>query len=146
MTGLSHAATGIAIAVAVPHAVFALPLAFVSHFVLDKLPHWGSEHLHGGHAKFRRIILLDTVAGVAFVVFMMLAMPQHALLIALAAMAATAPDLMWLPNFIRQARGRQTRPHNRLMRWHSKLQYERSWGVATEASWLLAVIIILWRY
>ncbi|MBX6334652.1 hypothetical protein IRY61_04940 [Candidatus Saccharibacteria bacterium] len=145
MTGLSHAATGVAIAVAVPHAVFALPLAFVSHFVLDKLPHWGSNHLDGRHKIFRRIILLDTIAGVGFVLFMMLAMPQHALLIALAAMAATAPDLMWLPNFIREVKGLASKPHNAIMRWHNKLQFERRWGIATEGFWLLTVLVTLWK-
>lgn len=145
MTGLSHAATGVAIAVAVPHAVLALPLAFVSHFILDKFPHWGVEHLDGRHKVFRRIILLDTIAGVSFVLLMMFAMPQHALLIALAAMAATAPDLMWLPNFIREVKGLASKPHNAIMRWHSKLQFERGWGIATEGFWLLAVLIALWK-
>lgn len=145
MTGLSHAATGIAIAVAVPHAVFALPLAFASHFVLDKLPHWGSEHLDGRHKVFRRIVLLDAIAGVGFVIFMMLAMPHHALLIALAAIAATVPDLMWLPNFIREVKGRAQKPYNAIMRWHWKMQFERRWGAATEGFWLLAVFVALWK-
>jgi hypothetical protein len=145
MTGFSHAATGVAIAVAVPHAVFALPLAFVSHFVLDKLPHWGNQHLDGRHKVFRRIVLLDTIAAVSFVLLMMFAMPHHALLIALAAMAATVPDLMWLPNFIREIKGRAQKPHNAIMRWHWNLQFERRWGIATEGFWLLAVLLALWK-
>lgn len=146
MTGLSHAATGVAIAVAVPHPVFALPLALASHFALDLIPHWGSTELNGRHSRFRRIILLDAIAGVGFVLFMMFAMPAQALLIALAAMAAAAPDLMWLPNFIREARGKATKPHNRLMRWHNDMQHERRWGLITEGVWLLAVTVLLWRY
>ncbi len=35
-----HTATGIAIGVLLPNPVIALPLAFVSHFVLDQIPHW----------------------------------------------------------------------------------------------------------
>lgn len=40
MLATPHLLSGAAIAVVVPNPVISLPLAFVSHFVLDKIPHW----------------------------------------------------------------------------------------------------------
>jgi hypothetical protein len=145
MTGFSHASTGVLIALVLPKPLVAVPLALLSHFVLDSLPHWGSDSLHGGHRLFRRIIIADAILGFGIVFLMMFLLPQHWEIIALCGAAATIPDLMWLPNFLRETKNRQTKPHNLLMRLHIALQFERRWGIATEAVWLLLVIWLTWR-
>ena len=40
-----HVAVGVAIATKIPNPLIAIPLAFASHFVLDKIPHW-NPHLY----------------------------------------------------------------------------------------------------
>src|SRR5690242_2115662 len=45
MTATNHALSGAVIALAVKNPVLAIPLAFVSHFVLDLLPHYNPPGL-----------------------------------------------------------------------------------------------------
>lgn len=40
MTSVSHALIGAAIASRLPNPVIGLPLAFISHFIADIIPHW----------------------------------------------------------------------------------------------------------
>lgn len=40
-----HVAVGVAIATKIPNPWIAIPLAFASHFVLDKIPHW-NPHIY----------------------------------------------------------------------------------------------------
>lgn len=145
MTGLSHVTTGVLIAVAVQKPALALPLALLSHFALDRFPHWGNDLLDGSSPLFRRIILYDVLACLSVVIFMMFALPAQALVIALSAALAVAPDMMWIPNFFREVRGLPVKPRNAVMRWHASLQYERNWGIATEGFWLLVIVVLLWH-
>lgn len=144
MTGFSHTTTGVVIAVAVHHPALALPLALISHFVLDALPHYGDDARNGSDKIFRRIIITDAIAGVGIALLMMFLFPEYKLLIALCGILATIPDLMWLPNHIREAKNLQTKPHNRLMRWHQRIQFEHPvWGIAAEIVWAVAMLAFL---
>lgn len=144
MTGFSHTTTGVVIALAVHHPALALPLAFLSHFVLDALPHYGDEARDGSDRFFRRLIIIDAIAGVSLALFMMFLFPEYKLLIALCGIFATIPDLMWLPNHIRQAKNLAEKPHNRIMRWHQRIQFEHPvWGIAAEIVWALAMLAFL---
>lgn len=141
MTGFSHATTGVVIALAVHNPALALPLAFASHFVLDAVPHYGDDKLDGTNKAFRRFILIDAIAGFGISILMFVLMPEHRVLIALCAAMATIPDLMWLPNHIRQTKNLPSKPHNRLMRWHHRIQFEHPvWGILAEGIWLAAMI------
>lgn len=141
MTGFSHAATGVVIALAVHNPALALPLSFASHFVLDALPHYGDAELDGTNKNFRRFILLDAIFGFGITFLMMFLMPQYWLLIGLCGAMATIPDLMWLPNHIRQTKNLEQKPHNKLMQWHHRIQFEHPfWGIFAEAIWLVAMI------
>lgn len=141
MTGFSHSTTGIAIALAVHNPALALPLALVSHFVLDAVPHYGDNTLDGTNRAFRRFILLDTVFGFGIAILMFIILPEHRLLIALCAAMATVPDLMWLPNHIRQTKNLPSKPHNTVMRWHQRIQFEHTvWGIVAEGIWLVAML------
>lgn len=141
MTGFSHSATGVVIAIAVHNPALALPLALVSHFVLDAVPHYGDNRLDGTNKAFRRFILIDAVAGFGIAGLMFALLPEHRLLIAFCAAMATVPDLMWLPNHIRQTKNLPSKPHNWLMRWHHNIQFEHPvWGTVAEAIWLVAML------
>lgn len=146
MTGFSHTTTGIAIALAVHNPALALPLAFVSHFVLDAIPHYGDDLLDGSDKFFQRFIVADAIAGFGIAILMMYLVPEHYMLIALCGVMATAPDLMWLPNHIRQIKKQPSKPHNILMRWHHDIQFEHPvWGIAGEVLWvsiMLTYIIV----
>jgi len=141
MTGFSHVTTGVVIALAVHNPVLALPLALTSHFVLDAVPHYGDDKRDGTDKAFRRFILIDAIAGFGIAILMFILMPDHRLLIALCAAMATVPDLMWLPNHIRQTKNLPSKPHNKLMRWHHDIQFEHPvWGIFAEAIWLVGML------
>ncbi len=141
MTGFSHATTGVVIALAIHNPALALPLAFVSHFVLDAFPHYGDDNLDGSNKAFRRFILVDAIAGFGISILMFLLLPEHRVLIALCAAMATIPDLMWLPNHIRQINNQPSKPHNWFMRWHHRIQFEHPvWGIAAEILWAVAML------
>ena len=53
MTATNHALSGALIGLAVMQPILALPLAFVSHFMLDAVPHFGFDE-HGGHLKNKK--------------------------------------------------------------------------------------------
>lgn len=61
-----HVVVGAAIATKIPNPLVAIPLAFASHFVLEKVPHW-NPHLNTEKKKFgkvtkqsTRIVIVDT--------------------------------------------------------------------------------------
>lgn len=141
MTGFSHATTGVVIALAVHNPALALPMALASHFVLDAIPHYGDDNLDGSNKAFRRFILIDAIAGFSISALMFFLLPEQRVLIVLCAVMATIPDLMWLPNHIRQIKNQPTKPHNRLMRWHYSIQFEHPvWGIAAEILWAAAML------
>ncbi|GMR19015.1 MAG: hypothetical protein BMS9Abin34_139 [Patescibacteria group bacterium] len=102
-----HVAAGVAIASVVPDPRLAIPLAFLSHFVLDAVPHWDDvglgrlEHrLERVSSRTFRAILLDALLALSFVLISVYwAMPDYgaAVTVLFTALAAALPDLYYLP-------------------------------------------------
>lgn len=103
-----HAVVGAAIAASVSNPVIGLPLAFASHFVLDKVPHW-NPHLNTELKKFGKvsknstsIVLVDT--GFAFLLSLLIAstaLPDtnRFIVIMLGAFVGILPDLIEAPYY-----------------------------------------------
>ena len=141
MTATNHVLTGIAIVSLVPSAVVALPLAFVAHFVLDALPHFG-DRMHRTKSLDRLKYVLPIDMGVAAFLLVLLAVlqPEHWLLLAIGGVLCASPDLMWIPKYVRHLRGLPEAPKNWLMRFHSWIQWgERPWGIWVELAWFIGV-------
>ena len=143
MTGTNHAITGAIIGSVVASPALALPLAFLSHFVLDALPHYGEVSKELNRRRFLIAIALDTLAVLALLLYLIVQRPSHWIVAALGALLAMSPDIMWLPNFIRGVRKKAERSHNILMSWHDRIQREHVWGIFVEAAWLLAMLPLL---
>jgi hypothetical protein len=103
-----HVAVGIAIGAALPNPVISVPLAFLSHYLLDMVPHWDDvglgeiEMAHPLNLKTRtfRLILLDALFSISLLLFFLYwSMPDYGVGITIAAGAAAAalPDLFYLP-------------------------------------------------
>jgi len=103
-----HVAVGAAIAAQIPDPMIALPLAFASHFVLDRVPHW-NPHLNTEIRKYGKItkksrdliigdVILALVLGF-FIASQAQFTPSHGLVILLASFAAVLPDVMEGPYF-----------------------------------------------
>ena len=60
MTATNHVVTGIAIVALVPNPAISLPLAFLAHFALDALPHFGDrKHRSKSLDRLRYVLPID---------------------------------------------------------------------------------------
>jgi len=145
-----HVAVGAAIASKIPNPFIAIPLSFISHFVLDKVPHW-NPHIFFETKKYGMptqksitIIAVDTtVALVTGSVIAWQAMPNtgHAVTILVASLAAVLPDLVEAPYFFLKIRNKTLK---NWLDFHKSLQTDTTllWGLLTQ--FLLIAGAILW--
>jgi hypothetical protein len=138
MTGFNHVLTGSAIALIVRDPLLAAPLALVSHFILDAIPHFDHPHYQYGSKYFAGIMVADGVISIGSVVLIMLAVPSLAWVIALCAFVAILPDFFWLYYYL------NGRPQWWFFKFHSRIQwYERTPGLFVEASYLLFITTVI---
>jgi hypothetical protein len=139
MTATNHVVTGMVIGTVVANPVIAFPLALLSHFILDALPHYGESDHHS--KKFKMILLADMMVA-AIALIMVLLITQNWVVI-LAGIFAASPDLMWLPLWLKELRG-QTTTLGPIAKLHKQIQWsEKSSGALYEAAWFLAIGALL---
>lgn len=143
MTGLNHAATGALVAVAVKQPALALPLALLSHFAIDAIPHWK----YGVRGKLRKIIMrTDLVLSLALLVILALVLTTPGWLIIACGLLCMAPDAMWLPELLQ---GKPPVIHKSTMigymrRFHRTVQWQEfNNGLYVEAIWFGAVLTLI---
>lgn len=103
-----HVVIGAVIASKIPNPLISIPLAFASHFVLDKVPHW-NPHLNTELKKFGRVTSESTLFVVFDVALSLVlgffiasrALPNYdqALTVLVASFAAILPDIVEAPHF-----------------------------------------------
>lgn len=103
MLELPHAVVGATIATKIPNPFIAIPAAFLSHFLLDVIPHW-NPHLYTEKKKFgrptaksTRIVVIDVVLSLAagfFIAYLALPNLAQAVTIIVASFAAVAIDVV----------------------------------------------------
>src|SRR3989304_7989350 len=80
-----HTAVGIALGAAIPNPIISVPLAFISHFALDMVPHWDDlglgEIAHGSRplkTRAFRLMLIDGLLALSLLLFFLYwAMPDY---------------------------------------------------------------------
>lgn len=146
MTATNHALTGTAIGLLVGEPLLALPLALVSHYVCDAIPHFGTglpEKTLMKSNAFRNYLFIEAALCFGVVLLLFTVQPQHWLLAAACAFTAAAPDLLSSNRFWSQRRGKPWKPHP-YTRFASKIQwFERPIGAVVEAAWFIALAILL---
>jgi len=93
MLSTPHLLVGAAIAHAVSEPTIALPLAFMSHFVLDATPHWDGSP----HAPFSKKVIGAVVADYAFGMTLIYALTlgnSNQPIVLAGAFLATLPDFI----------------------------------------------------
>ena len=132
----NHVLAGALIGLAAPRRPGKVALVAVgSHFVLDSVPHWGSEH---DDAKFRKVAIVDGLIGLATMRAVMVAVPRGTRVAVLAGMLGAAfpdadkPALMFF--------GRSPFPA-RVDRIHQRIQRESAHGIRTELRAALAMVL-----
>jgi len=137
MTTSNHLFTGALIALTVRQPTLAVPLAFLSHFVLDALPHYGYDGEGYGYAfKHKLTYAMEAVnlIGVPLLLYLIWGQPVW---VWLAAVAALSPDFMWVYRYFWFERKGLEPPAGPVTRFHKWIQWcEVRWGIAVEYPFL----------
>jgi hypothetical protein len=145
MTLTNHLLTGAVIAKALPLPV-AIPIAFLSHFVLDALPHFGFANVEERMQRlnqFRWVIILDIVLSIALSVWLLRNGHTEWFVVGL---VAYSPDLLWIYRFTVEEKFGKMRPTkgNWFIQFHRRIQkYERIWGGGVELVYAAGMFLIL---
>jgi hypothetical protein len=134
MTGTNHALTGAAIGFLIGSPMAVIPAAFLSHFVLDALPHFGESF--GQRKKLSKIVRgIDSVILASFLLVLML---TSSWIMVLGAVLAISPDFAWIYRFVIAERfgSLAPRPTNRFNTFHAAIQkFESRNGLMVEVIW-----------
>lgn len=148
MTGINHAVTGAVVAAAIKQPALALPAAFLSHFVIDSLPHW--NYWVPSQRRFRKwVIFSDMLLSLVLlgaVAFSLVGVDWWVVL--LGGLLAISPDLMWLPYLIvgKPAPADTSSPLHRLRRFHLRIQWSETIpGLLFELFWFALMFWLLIR-
>lgn len=103
-----HVVVGAAIATKIPNPFISIPLAFASHFVLEKVPHW-NPHLNTEKKKYGKVTAKSTKIVIAdvtlslllggFIAYQVMPNTAHAATILASSFAAALPDIIEGPYF-----------------------------------------------
>lgn len=153
MTGLNHGMTGAVIALVVKNPAAAVPLAFLSHFVQDMIPHWdygvrrvGDPNGNFFTRRFNLSLLADFLLSVGMMILLAFLFPAHKWLIWGCMVAAASPDLMWAYyRLYRQHIKRGKVIHlDPLARLHAKIQWSQTGaGLIVEILWFISTGAII---
>ncbi|KKU02931.1 MAG: hypothetical protein UX99_C0031G0009 [Candidatus Amesbacteria bacterium GW2011_GWB1_47_26] len=141
MLELPHVLVGAAIATAIPDPRISLPLALLSHFVTDYIPHW-NPHLNtelktAGQISARSKIIILADAGAALMLGTYIAAASgNFVTIILACFLAVLPDVAEIPYYFL---GMKIRWIEKLIAWQRTHQWNVSlfWGILCQ----LAVVV-----
>ena len=155
MTATNHALTGAAIALSVKSPVLAIPLAFVSHFLLDAIPHYNppkitkdvfTNHFDAWSKKmqyrsFRFIYWTDMLllAAILIVVFLLDISTASVWTVFFSCVAAVAPD--FVGGILYLLRIKKVDLFTRFHIWFQWM--ERPWGIYVELIWFILMLLLL---
>lgn len=148
MTATNHAMAGVVIALVVKRPEWVLPLAFLSHFVLDSLPQFGYKDKDVFKRNERTLSKVVLAADILLLVVTMvgIGLLSHPgvsnWLLYAGALAAYSPDILWVPRFIQEVRTHTWSSGGIFVRFHAWIQWcERPWGLVFEVFWLLGSFV-----
>lgn len=144
MTASNHVVAGAVIAAAIPQAAVAIPLAFISHFVMDALPHYGDNDNHSWlNRHFKYVLGIDLLITIVILATLAVAQPIGWVLLVICGLVAVSPDILWVPYFLADLKHEQ-REHSRLAKLLKWIQWgEHPWGIYIELAALGALITLL---
>lgn len=143
MRAINHTVTGATIGAVVGNPLLALPLALLSHLVLDSIPHSASSNHTSSFFKIE--LMIDAALSAAFLLaIIMLGIDKWPLLVACGVLGA-APDIWWFPYWLQELKGKP-RKLDKIGQFLSRIQWsETKAGYAVEAVWLIGILYIFLR-
>ncbi len=146
MRAINHAVTGAVIGLTISEPVVAIPMAVVSHYVCDALPHFGPRHRGVTMMRstwFHWALITDALFCFGLVLWLVISRPLSWPLAVICAFLAAAPDLLAI-NRYRHALNQTVWKPNWYSRFAVKIQwFERPSGAIVEMAWFIAALIIL---
>jgi hypothetical protein len=148
MTGFNHGMAGAVIALTVKQPVLAVPLAFLSHFATDMIPHFGLDEKQLFKRHFNIVLAADFLFAVFLMAMLAILFPKHILLIWACMIAAASPDLMWAYHrlYVEHFKKRPKKL-GRIANFHSRIQWSQTVpGFLIEAIWFVLMgTIVLYK-
>jgi hypothetical protein len=145
VTATNHALTGALIGLVAANPIVAVPVSFLSHYVLDVIPHFGkSDDPDFIKTKFfRNYLMIDASLCILLVLVLAAAQPQYWLLASVCAFFATSPDLALIPRFVAAKKNKPYRP-GAYNHFAARIQrYEKPEGGLVEFAWACMAIALL---
>jgi hypothetical protein len=142
MTATNHALTGAIIVTIISVPVIGLPLAFVSHFVLDSLPHYGAPY----GSRDKNMTAVWIIDAITLAILLGLLVFSGNWLVLTGALVAISPDIAWVYRFIVLERFGKLppKPANKFNQFHSRIQkYEFKKGIFIEIVWTIIFSLVL---
>lgn len=144
MIATNHALTGAAIAVVIKQPILAIPLAFVSRFICDAIPHFGVDLKFNSRAMYVWLIL-DGLFALSAAGFLLWHGVESPVLLAMCGFVAMSPDFAWLYYGLNNKLGKVVE-YDSLTKIHHIVQwYQKVPGIIIEASWATLMIYIIIR-
>lgn len=143
MTGTNHVLTGAVIGLAVANPLVAIPLAFVSHFVCDVLPHFGGDDEFIKSRLFSYVLIGEAIASNAIFLSLLVIRPDNWAIAIICGILAFIPDAIWVRKYLALKRDKPF-AYNKIERVLHDIQwYEKPRGAVIELIWLGAGMFIL---
>lgn len=143
MTATAHALVGGAIASAIPNPALGIPLAFLSHPILDMIPHWD---LGIGWRKKNKITLfaesvLDLAVGIV-VAYFIFGQNLNPIYFLSCIFFSEVWDILMMPYLLW---GWDFPPFSTAYSWQHKIQANTKlpWGILTQVATVASVVLIL---
>ncbi len=149
MTGFNHGLTGAAIAITIKRPELAIPLAFLSHFAQDAIPHWDYGVKPGSgkffDRRFNTFLIADFTFALFTMAFLLGAFPDQYKLIWACMIAAASPDLMWGYYYLYLKKIKGGKIHfDWLAKAHDAFEWSESLpGAVVEAAWLIGFSLLI---
>lgn len=150
MTATGHALIGASIATQIPNPWIAIPLSFLSHFLIDKIPHWDPMTNKATKTKKQIYIetALDIIIGYILVAMIFLGWFQVAdpILVFISAFAAQLPDFLEAPYLVFHTKIFPFYHDYKLQSWIHDIGFNARlsapWGVVTQV--VTVLIFLVW--
>ena len=146
MIATNHALTGAAIAVVIKQPILAIPLAFVSHFICDAIPHFGVDLKFNSRAMYTWLIIDGkSVFYRGYYAMGNLSMADGTPTGGVYGFVAMSPDFAWLYYGLNNKLGKVVE-YDSLTKIHHIVQwYQKVPGIIIEISWATLMICIIIR-
>lgn len=142
MRAINHTITGAAVGAVIGNPVLALPVALLSHLILDIIPHSGDKNVQKSSTRFKIELLVDIALSASFLLALALLQPPRWQLLFACGVLGAAPDLIWFPYWVLELQGKPRKfdPVSKFLAW---IQWsEKPWGYYVEAVWLAGSLFV----